>query len=71
MRKWLYSSLFFAGCIASVLFLIYLLSFILYLNHLDQPLPAIAFIPKEIFLFIPFICFYAYFEVLSVNWHLL
>jgi len=69
MRKvysFIYSSLFFAGCIASFLFILYVIGFIFYLNHLNQPLPAIAHVPKKIFLFIPFVYLYKKKEVQEV-----
>jgi len=59
----IYFTLFLLGCISALSLSLYILGFILYLNHLDQAPPAIAFIPKEIFFFIPFVHFYKKKEV--------
>jgi len=55
MISTIYFILFLLGCISTFSLGLYILSFVLYLNHLDQPLPGTAFIPKEIFLLTPLI----------------
>ena len=66
MKKYFYSSLFFIGCLASVLFMLYVIGFFLYLFHPHQSPPGIAFIPKEIFILTPLIIFYRKKEVQEV-----
>ena len=66
MKKMIYSSLFFLGCISFFLLVLYVVGFILYLNHLDQPFPAIAYVPKKIFLLTPLVVLYHKKEVQEV-----
>jgi len=66
LKKLIYSGLFFAGCIASVLFVLYVIGFFLFLAHPEQSLPGIAFIPKEVFILSPLVLFYRKKEVQEI-----
>ena len=68
MRKIIYSTLFFAGCVAWALFMLYVFGFFLYLASPNQPvpLPDIAYLPKKFFLLIPLVSFYRKKEVQEV-----